>query len=578
MVPNFSTEVINTDKHNLHSPKAFESIAIRLHNLASEDRLKVTHLKVLASISFNSHLVPLLNATASVLTNLELKDTLIVSIPIDQILILCPLLISLAVQETNTVRTNLQGDKLLNIKPQAPTHRLQLQSLNLDSIHIEIATLMWVMEFSPTLKELRLKDLQFELSNYSAAGFPSDDSDSGSEFEKWLYRQIASYCPNLEMVYVLNSSGIFEEAETIDNTRHVLESLPWVTRWGFQSRDLSPAVFTLLWSYRPNLITYLEIDSVSYIVLEGLHTFLCESPQLLHLKARNIGIDISWLDIEGILDYMGQSHRKAYFYDNDSYRIEAVGEFFVGKLNTQYPRRIWACRNLQTLHLAVDYRPRMIRGEEHERILFGYISKVCPRLQDLIITPKLFHKIETGFCLLARLQELRRLEIMVDHQIWHHSQFHLDWISKNMTPSLKIKMVSWIAKLRFMEQSKIYAKTPFLSTNAHKPTNMEMDKWTKFREKTSQTTGKGHTESTPDHIVDGVDMRNLGRLTDVANHLQDRLLHNQPCWPHLEFLKLTRVEEYGDIRKAHEQIIRVFKKEYPGIVDETLNIDKFDYN
>ncbi|KAF9548682.1 hypothetical protein EC957_005921 [Mortierella hygrophila] len=81
--------------------------------------------------------------------------------------------------------------------------------------------------------------------------------------------------------------------------------------------------------------------------------------------------------------------------------------------------KVWACRGLLTLKLAISH---MSNQPQASRIVFGYISRVCPRLQDLEIcgpegvrmdrkirpTPMCM-ALEGGFCLLSRLKRLERL-------------------------------------------------------------------------------------------------------------------------------------------------------------------------
>ncbi|KAF9089363.1 hypothetical protein BGX23_006751 [Mortierella sp. AD031] len=82
----------------------------------------------------------------------------------------------------------------------------------------------------------------------------------------------------------------------------------------------------------------------------------------------------------------------------------------------------------------------------HSRILFGYISAVCPYLEVLEIDvpyagsgrrlqapfyPKLCMRLEGGLCLLAMLNRLRRLRISSDRGSWKVDceDYDLKWIS-----------------------------------------------------------------------------------------------------------------------------------------------------
>ncbi|KAF9202727.1 hypothetical protein BGZ49_007145 [Haplosporangium sp. Z 27] len=78
-----------------------------------------------------------------------------------------------------------------------------------------------------------------------------------------------------------------------------------------------------------------------------------------------------------------------------------------------------------------------------------------------------------------------------------------------------------------LEQKRFYATSAFrTSANAYDPFTME-----KFVHISGDT-------GTDDHMIDGVDMRYLGRLEDIAVYFQDRTSNNIPCWPYLEMIEL----------------------------------------
>ncbi|KAF9130046.1 hypothetical protein BGW39_003534 [Mortierella sp. 14UC] len=75
------------------------------------------------------------------------------------------------------------------------------------------------------------------------------------------------------------------------------------------------------------------------------------------------------------------------------------------------PRRVWACRNLRTLHIAISAPRKASSSHVSSLIMFGYLSLVCPRLEELIVKREnMVQDDESGLCLLGRLKYLERLQ------------------------------------------------------------------------------------------------------------------------------------------------------------------------
>ncbi|KAG0293836.1 hypothetical protein BGZ96_002220 [Linnemannia gamsii] len=159
----------------------------------------------------------------------------------------------------------------------------------------------------------------------------------------------------------------------------------------------------------PNRVTTLEVRRDNINTAVGLQDFLCNSPHLLHLIAPNTELSIHHLDIHQRLPIQWIRVDD----NNDSNgRRRPVSQ-------------IWACRNLRTLRLAFhSYGSGRIEVPMISRLIFGYISEVCPHVQDLEINepevsslesrtykPTLCMRLEGGMCLLAHLRQLRRLRV-----------------------------------------------------------------------------------------------------------------------------------------------------------------------
>ncbi|KAK3845731.1 MAG: hypothetical protein J3R72DRAFT_435519 [Linnemannia gamsii] len=145
-----------------------------------------------------------------------------------------------------------------------------------------------------------------------------------------------------------------------------------------------------------------------------LHHLLSTSDNLVHLKTLKTAALLQDLDIHrrrGYIHLLNQN--KDIFL---SYRSEGPKSFAV-----------WRCRGLQTLHLEVHGAwENSLEGSVQSRIVFGYVSKVFPVLEELSLTmpsegsiggrggsyePRFRFELEGGLCLLSRLKYLQRLEV-----------------------------------------------------------------------------------------------------------------------------------------------------------------------
>ncbi|KAF9299491.1 hypothetical protein BGZ88_006531 [Linnemannia elongata] len=69
-------------------------------------------------------------------------------------------------------------------------------------------------------------------------------------------------------------------------------------------------------------------------------------------------------------------------------------------------RAVWACRNLRTLHISImEQDDKDCARYESSLVIFGYLSLVCPRLEELSIRSEwMALDDESGLCLLGRLK------------------------------------------------------------------------------------------------------------------------------------------------------------------------------
>ena len=172
-----------------------------------------------------------------------------------------------------------------------------------------------------------------------------------------------------------------------------------------------------------------------------VHQYLCDSPYLAHLTTLKTVIRLKELDLFGRGGFinLGRAH--------DAIESDKGKCFPISSSGSTIPPRIWRCRGLRTLHVIVHlpdpFQPVF------SRILFGYIARVCPVVEDLQIyvprtchymnmghrlsglhPPEPFLRLDGGFCLLGRLECLQRLRVFRDlgDRTLSCEDWELDWI------------------------------------------------------------------------------------------------------------------------------------------------------
>ncbi|KAF9428210.1 hypothetical protein BGZ76_002021, partial [Entomortierella beljakovae] len=332
-----------------------------------------------------------------------------------------------------------------------------------------------------------------------------------SVFMSSFCNQIALLCPHLKKLHLSDRHSDFP---TYGQLEEIVNLFPSVTNWEITPTMECSLSYSHLRSFNRNLITTLEISGERRLGNEALHYYLCEAPHLLRLTAPYISFSIAWFDLEGIL--------------------------YPKRLDIEhFNRRIWACRSLQSLHLKFDYSWECNNPlDTMSRLLFGYISKVCPRLQDFAVDCSILSLGHNGgLCLLARLHDLKKLRIV--HRGWLGLNLaEFSWITKDVSPSLKIKILNWIAIYKKQEPARIFARTPFHITKNARP-----------YEKEEQTLG-----SKGDHIIDEVDMKYIGRSLDIAACYQERLEKVLPCLPNLERISIDSAYFLNEVRKLRPAV------------------------
>ncbi|KAG0276088.1 hypothetical protein BGZ95_008021 [Linnemannia exigua] len=305
-----------------------------------------------------------------------------------------------------------------------------------------------------------------------------------------------------------------------------------------QIQDFRPALLDVLGS-RLNVITSLEIVNGDWVTSLELHRYLCESPHLLHLKAPRIAI------IAEDLYTFSKTLNNA---DSTVAATEATATAATITGTGQQASGVWACRQLKTLHASFYSRHSFRAGEGGAglcRHVFGYISRVCPRLSRLEISSmesmwqddadaypgKMYSgcmALESGLCLLARLKELR-------------------WIllgCNDSDPKVRNVDVSWIF---LADETSLARKAERRQIVSSWAVDVETD-LKRSQANNSSSSGSRRTEDMESELSER--LQNLGTLLDVKRMIDEMdAIDNFECWPLLRGISICRQGGLGQSRR-----------------------------
>lgn len=357
-----------------------------------------------------------------------------------------------------------------------PLPILRLTSLVMMHMIVEESYLIPILKKCPSLKELRVDGMQRAqnawMNNLSIGGVTAAGSQASLHQQRQeFFKDLASWCPRLESLHLSHRDLFLTPADTTT----VFSVFSRLSTISLATRDVCGPILDILLPANPssrsgttvaplpkaprvssNFITFLEIVRPPAYYDEAmlskvLHSYLCHAPHLLTLRAEHIMFYLEHMDVRP------QSNRdksdleisapRSHFYsmdyidrDSDPTGLAGAGPTTTSEYHStlaswtrarlqhsttltgsgtssprptvQTPKSIWACRNLQTLHLSFQARMGDSDNAEQNRIIFGYIGRVCPRLRELVLFRSLMRlSLDGGLCLLTRLVDLERLTI-----------------------------------------------------------------------------------------------------------------------------------------------------------------------
>ncbi|KAG0348546.1 hypothetical protein BG004_004886 [Podila humilis] len=258
----------------------------------------------------------------------------------------------------------------------------KLQTLILTNAPLPQTLMESILSRSPCLRNLQIASKQRTFQ--------------GSLTPSWDYRafllHVAKTCKNLDTFHLSSTQNSISAAIRALEFNLFKSS---VKHWSFAQRDCEPWLLRKLTTI-DSCVTSLEVTPSAMNRhdrrwLPALHDFLCTNVHLKHLRAACVMHHAEYMDVNKVV----------------TRELKERGAFYV----REYDGRTWGCRGLRTLHLEIRFGVDGNTGPEN-RIIYGYLSRVSPFLEELVIRrPYIHFDIEHGFCLLSRLHRLDHLEL-----------------------------------------------------------------------------------------------------------------------------------------------------------------------
>lgn len=184
----------------------------------------------------------------------------------------------------------------------------------------------------------------------------------------------------------------------------------------------------------------------------------------------------------------------------------------------------------------------------HSRVIFGYLAKVCPNLEELhIVVPPVKLSLQSGVCLLSRLKRLERFEIAMSAPIlfWPLERHAWDWMATRKTRLQAWfrsgELVLWDSEIREEEWQLREGSMELEEELSRVRLEAELSRPAGERDGDAPvevprlSTGSIESHDSFINTLTWDDLSEVGKLSDVKAALKDLYADwRTPCWPMLE--------------------------------------------
>lgn len=400
-----------------------------------------------------------------------------------------------------------------------------LRTLALRDVYIPIATLeLLLRSATTTLIELKLVRLVTRIGLLTFGNTAADVEHTNKLTQFFSNLDTPSLLPHLRSLHVSPKTSSISQRHSVFGAL-IKPGSSNISEWGFCLDDASPFLFTRLQTVG-SVVTTLDVThgvtpNNNDLVRLRLHAFLCNAPVLVHLKAPRV--HIAPLDL--------------CLFGSDA-------------TPTVDTRLLWACRHLETLQIGLYHRSDTApeaNEPQRARVVFGYLSRVLPKLRVLQLNLSSTNlQLETGFCLLARMQGLEQVRVVLMGSVFYWSKRpDLHWMADTRTVSRCLR-----AKWNW-QQGRATARW-----QGEMDAEVEVVKARKLLVASSLATEQGVSET----LREDAQWETQGLLTDVKQVLDEIKSGKLKCpWP-----KLCNFRIYV-ARSAEERLEEMIQAVRPGI-------------
>ncbi|KAG0328390.1 hypothetical protein BGZ99_005405 [Dissophora globulifera] len=336
------------------------------------------------------------------------------AVELDSIFSGLPKLKELVVESSESQPYTYRQNTTITWRERAELPVLGLRSLRLGYLTVSQSMLETILNAMPHLRSLNLVSL---IANCKDAEATIDRPS--------FVEHISQVCPDLLQFHL----SFIGSRMTISDVQQLQLAFPKLSNTTFSTSDIVPGFLDLF----VDRLTTLEIKGFlgglsDFTLGDYLHAYLCQAPLLLHLKTygvklfhENFVLQLNYWTLATTMPFSAWTASR----DNNE---------------DMFDQPVWACRGLRTLYVLADSRAhtRVAESRAISRIVFGYISRVCPRLEDVAIERRYLNTdFAGGIALLSRCKRLRRLRLYTN-LVPTPMETDLEWLALGMPDTTSV--------------------------------------------------------------------------------------------------------------------------------------------
>ncbi|KAK5829513.1 hypothetical protein F5H01DRAFT_316380 [Linnemannia elongata] len=319
----------------------------------------------------------------------------------------------------------------------------RLQTCCLYNLTLTLPALRAFLEASPRLSKLVLAHCNHLVREGQRDARLLSRTHYHDEQDARIIRLVGEHCPDLKIFHLSLPYGGGSHGLGTPEIAVMLETFPHMEEYNLSEVEFDPVIFkspdTAGYTNRITTMNLLPTRPDAYRS-EGapLREILCSFEHLVHLRAPASNYYIEDMDLHNVLEQLEECNLD-----------ESPGcgkpQPFIPKNDSAVARQyIWACRGLKTLHMKIEQRWPTYRFQtERWLIVFGFLSRMAPRLQELHLSRYTTDVSFRGGSCLTRLQDLERIRIVINFCPWTDFNFStLSWLDPT-PPSTRDRFVYW---------------------------------------------------------------------------------------------------------------------------------------